>query len=58
MAGATEHGLNVNYDQAREIVYGMNYADWQSQYQAKASDEQIQTFQKTKQLHAKISGHD
>ncbi len=58
MAGATEHGFNVNYDQAREIVYGMNYADWQSQYQAKASDEQIQTFQKTKQLHAKISGHD
>jgi hypothetical protein len=47
----------LDYDQALEMVYGMPYAQWKQKYQEKASDEQIETFEKTKPLHAKISGH-
>ncbi len=57
LAASDEHGEEINYDQALEMVYGMPYADWKQKYQQRASDEQIETFAKTKPLHAKISGH-
>ena len=57
LAASDEQGEELNYDQALEMVYGMPYAEWKQQYQQRASDEQIETFEKTKPLHAKISGH-
>jgi hypothetical protein len=39
-AAAEEHGLELSYDQAREIVYGMPYADWKARHQSAASPEQ------------------
>jgi uncharacterized protein len=30
---AEERGLDMSYDQAREIVYGMPYAEWKATYQ-------------------------
>jgi len=57
MAAANEMGETMDYDQAREAVYGMPFAEWKAQHQAKASDEQIKAFEDTKPLHAKISGH-
>ena len=47
----------MNYDEAREIVYGMTYDEWKRDYQKEASEEQKATFETTKPLHAKISGH-
>ena len=44
MSEAEEHGETVDYDQAREIVYGMTYDDYKNMYQEKASDEQMDTF--------------
>lgn len=32
-AEATEKGFDVNYDQARETVYGMPYDQWKQKYQ-------------------------
>ena len=32
-AAAEERGLEMSYDQAREIVYGMPYEDWKAKYQ-------------------------
>ncbi len=32
-AAAQEKGLGVDYDQAREIVYGMPYAEWKEKFQ-------------------------
>lgn len=32
-AAAQEKGLEVDYDQAREIVYGMPYAEWKEKFQ-------------------------
>ena len=57
LAASNEQGGELDYDQALEMVYGMPYVEWKQQYQEKASDEQIETFEKTKPLHAKISGH-
>ena len=33
MASAEEEGIKVNYDEAREAVYGMTYAEWKDKYQ-------------------------
>jgi len=44
MAEAKEHGEDVDYDQAREIVYGMPYDEFKNKYQEKASDLQLAKF--------------
>lgn len=56
-AAAEERGLNMTYDQAREIVYGMPYPQWRDQYQKEATEDQKRRFEETKPLHAEISGH-
>ncbi len=57
MAEAEVRGIEISYDEAREIIYGMPYGEWKGQHQVKASDEQMQKFEETKPLHADISGH-
>ncbi|MBO67933.1 MAG: alkaline phosphatase [Acidiferrobacteraceae bacterium] len=57
LSAAKERGVSVNYDQAREIVYGMAFDEWKEQYQIEATSEQKKTFEDTKPLHAAISGH-
>ena len=57
LAAAEERGEAMDYDAAREAVYGMPYGDWKGQHQKKASDEQMRLFEETKPLHAAISGH-
>jgi len=39
-AAAEDKGLEMSYDEAREIVYGMPYDDWKAQFQTEASPEQ------------------
>lgn len=43
-AAAEERGIALDYDQAREIVYGMPYGDWKARYQSEASDAQRVAF--------------
>lgn len=43
-SAAEERGLDIDYDQAREIVYGMPYADYKARYQEKATAEQLEAF--------------
>lgn len=43
-AAAEERGVELDYEQAREIVYGMPYGDWKAQYQTEASSEQKAAF--------------
>ncbi|MEM1190380.1 MAG: DUF1244 domain-containing protein [Pseudomonadota bacterium] len=45
-AAAEEHGVTVDYDAARERVYGMPYAQWKARYQTEASPEQLAGFAK------------
>ena len=43
-AAAEEKGLEMDYEQAREIVYGMPYAEFKAKYQTEASAEQKAAF--------------
>lgn len=44
VAAAAERGIAVEYEQAREIVYGMPYSQWKSKYQREANSEQQAAF--------------
>ena len=46
MAAAEEAGQSVDYDAARERVYGMPYGEWKKKYQTPATAEQLATFDK------------
>ena len=40
-AAAEERGIEMEYEDAREIVYGMPYGEWKSKYQKEATPEQL-----------------
>ncbi|UZE96416.1 DUF1244 domain-containing protein [Alkalimarinus alittae] len=44
MAEAEARGVDVDYDAARERVYGEPYADWKEKYQQEATAEQLDKF--------------
>lgn len=46
-AAAEDRGLDMDYDQAREIVYGMPYAEWKARYQTEATEAQKRAFEAT-----------
>lgn len=52
-AAAAERGVDVGYEQAREIVYGMPYAEWKSRYQVDATPEQLAAFEAKQKLRGK-----
>ena len=33
LAAANERGINMDYEQSREIIYGMPYSEWKAKYQ-------------------------
>lgn len=41
VAAAEEAGLELDYEQARERVYGMPYETWKAQHQTPATAEQL-----------------
>ena len=49
MAAAEEEGESVDYDQARERVYGMPYGEWKQRYQTEATPEQLAAFEAAQQ---------
>ena len=57
LAAAGERDVALDYDQARERVYGMPFEKWKHGYQTEATPEQKAVFEETKLLHAVISGH-
>ena len=46
-SAAAEHGVEIDYDAAREIVYGMPYGQYKSRYAEEASPEQMAAFQES-----------
>ncbi|WP_455380470.1 DUF1244 domain-containing protein [Acidihalobacter prosperus] len=47
-AAANEHGQDIDYEQTRELIYGMPYAEWKSLYQTGTSKEPNKAFTKSK----------
>ena len=49
MAEAVERGIAMDYEQAREIVYGMPYNEWKDKFQTEATAEQLAAFDRKQQ---------
>ena len=44
VSAAADHGEQIDYEQAREIVYGMPYSEYKDRYQLPATAEQLALF--------------
>ncbi|NWN82886.1 MAG: DUF1244 domain-containing protein [Halomonas sp.] len=45
VGAAEERGAELDYDAAREYVYGMPYGEWKARYQQEATPEQQAAFE-------------
>ena len=45
VAAAADRGEEIDYEEAREIIYGMPYPEWKKLYQAEATPEQQAAFE-------------
>ncbi len=45
VSAADERGADLDYETAREYVYGMPYAEWKDNHQQKATPEQMAAFE-------------
>ncbi|RKZ35911.1 MAG: DUF1244 domain-containing protein [Gammaproteobacteria bacterium] len=43
-AAAEERGMEMSYEEARELIYGMPYGEWKAKFQNEATAEQLQAF--------------
>lgn len=54
-ASAQDVGQDIDYESAREIIYGMPYGEWKDKYQLPATADQLDAMEKRKkQLSAKL----
>jgi hypothetical protein len=44
-AAAKERNVDLDYEAARELVYGMPYEEWKKKYQTEATPEQLAAMQ-------------
>lgn len=44
VAAAEEEGVTFEYEDARELVYGMPYSEWKTKHQKEATPEQLEKF--------------
>ena len=42
---AEERDIEIDYDQAREAIYGMPYSEWKANHQLPATAEQMEKFE-------------
>ena len=45
MAEAEQRNIEMDYDQAREHIYGMPYSEWKANHQLPATPEQMAAFE-------------
>ena len=46
-SAAGERGIDIDYDTAREIVYGMPYGEYKSRYAEEATPEQLAAYKES-----------
>jgi Uncharacterized protein conserved in bacteria len=49
---AAERGIDVDYELARKIIYGMPYSEWKERYQSEATAEQLAAYDAKQKLKA------
>jgi hypothetical protein len=48
---AQAHGIDLDKSGAREIIYGMPYAEWQARHQREANADKLAAFEKNRPQH-------
>jgi hypothetical protein len=48
-AAAEQQGIALDYEDAREAVYGMPYEEWKAKYQSAASAAQLASFARSQE---------
>ena len=46
VAAAEKKGMKIDYEEAREIIYGMPYSEWKSKYQTEVTRKQLNQWNK------------
>ena len=49
-SAAEERGVKIDYENARQIIYGIPYQEWKKKYQKEASLEQKEIFDSKKKF--------
>ncbi|MGZ4956420.1 MAG: DUF1244 domain-containing protein [Methylobacter sp.] len=49
LAEAVEQGVEMDYEQAREVIYGMPYKEWKDKFQTEATTEQLAAYDRKQQ---------
>mgnify|MGYP001429002911 FL=1 len=44
LEAAGKKNINLDYNQSRELIYGMPYEEWKMKYQKEATKEQLEGF--------------
>jgi len=52
VAAAEERNVSIDYEQARELVYGMPYNEWKQRFQTEATAEQLAAYDAKQKLKA------
>lgn len=47
-SAANERGIDLDYDAAREVIYGMPYGEYKDRYAEPATPEQLAAFEESK----------
>ena len=55
-AAAEERGVEMDYEAAREVIYGEPYSEWKTKYQKEATAEQLAKFDEVQKQNEK-QGH-
>lgn len=45
VAAAEERDVAIDYEQAREVIYGMPYSEWKDKFQLDATPEQLAAYE-------------
>ena len=48
---AQDAGVAIDKDAAREVIYGMPFAEWKAKHQADATPEQLAAFEEARRAH-------
>ncbi|WP_027157676.1 DUF1244 domain-containing protein [Methylobacter luteus] len=49
VAAAAERGIDMDYEQARQVIYGMPYNEWKDKFQSEATAEQLAAYERKQQ---------
>ena len=52
LKAAEERGVEMDYDAAREAVYGMTYGEWKANHQTETTPEKLEKFKAEADKHA------